>query len=300
MQYNEVDYVVALLRNRSKGVSYADVVENIFKSLGARAAWEHGDQGTLVADPVREQALHDAVVEVRTWLSRGWNVTSFLDEDYPQQLRDIHEMPPLLWSRGELTPSERAIAIVGTRNPSQQSLQYVDELVSGLVPLGFTIVSGLAAGIDTRAHEAALDEHGRTVAIIGTGIDVSYPKTNAQLQERIACRGLVLSQFWPGSAPTKISFPMRNAVMSGYSRASIIVEAGENSGTRIQARLALAHGRPIIITERVVSTTVWGKKLIGIPGVTVVQSAHEGIIAAKQLLEGPPAFVQEALTVLAQ
>jgi DNA processing protein len=110
MQYNEVDYVVALLRNRSTSVSYSDVVENIFNSLGARAAWEHGDQGTLVADPVREQALHDAAAEVRTWLSRGWNVTSFLDEDYPQQLRDIHEMPPVLWSRGGVGAAVMGIA----------------------------------------------------------------------------------------------------------------------------------------------------------------------------------------------
>ncbi len=104
---------------------------------------------------------------------------------------------------------------------------------------GITVISGLAAGIDTAAHVAALDAGGRTVAVLGTGINRVYPAANRELQERIACEGLVLSQFWPDAAATKKSFPLRNATMSGYGRVTIVGEAGETSGARIQARVCV-------------------------------------------------------------
>src|SRR5581483_252563 len=112
-------------------------------------------------------------------------------------------------------------------------------------------ISGLAAGIDTAAHTAALESGGRTVAVIGTGITRCYPAANIELQEAIAHSGLVLSQFWPESSASKASFPMRNATMSAYGRATIVVEASEQSGARIQARLAVAHGRPVVLMNSV-------------------------------------------------
>jgi DNA processing protein len=112
-----------------------------------------------------------------------------------------------------------------------------------------TVVSGLAEGIDTAAHRAALDHGGRTVAVIGTGLRNVYPASNRPLQDRIGREHLVLSQFWPDASPTKTSFPMRNAVMSGYAAATVVIEAGWKSGARMQARLALEHGRPVFLHE---------------------------------------------------
>jgi DNA processing protein len=140
---------------------------------------------------------------------------------------------------------------------------------------GLTVIAGLAAGIDTAAHRAALDSHGRTVGVIGTGIRKYYPADNRELQDQIARDGLLLSQFYPDAPPSKTSFPMRNATMSGYGIATVVVEAGEKSGARIQARLAVEHGRPVILSDMVVEANEWAKKLCSRPGVYVASSVGE-------------------------
>jgi predicted Rossmann fold nucleotide-binding protein DprA/Smf involved in DNA uptake len=150
------------------------------------------------------------------------------------------------------------------------------------------VIAGLAKGIDTAAHTAALEAGGRTVAVIGTGITKCYPAENRQLQDRIATEGLVLSQFWPDSPPTKHTFPMRNAVMSGYGRATIVVEAGERSGARIQARQTVAHGRPVILTDLVVKANKWSAALINRPGVHVASSPAEIMSIVEDIAAGPP------------
>jgi DNA processing protein len=137
------------------------------------------------------------------------------------------------------------------------------DIARALVARKMTVVSGLARGIDTAAHRAALDAGGRTVAVIGTGIGRAYPAENHALQDEIASRGLVLSQFWPDASPDKRSFPMRNATMSGYGLATVVVEAGEKSGARIQARVAVEHGRQVILTDRVVARNTWARELLG-------------------------------------
>jgi DNA processing protein len=156
-----------------------------------------------------------------------------------------------------------------------------------LVSKGLTVIAGLAAGIDTAAHRAALDGGGRTVAFLGTGITQSYPASNRTLQNEIAERGLLLSQFYPDAPPTKQSFPMRNATMSGYGLATIVIEAGEHSGTRIQARLAGEHGRSVILTDRVAGTTTWGAALAERPNVYVVSSTSELAQAINDVREAP-------------
>jgi DNA processing protein len=135
-----------------------------------------------------------------------------------------------------------------------------------------TVIAGLARGIDTSAHQATLDAGGRTVAVIGTGIGRVYPAENRGLHREIASRGLVLSQFWPDAPPHKHTFLMRNATMSGYGLATVVVEAGEKSGARAQARMAVEHGRQVILTDRVVAGNEWAQKLVGRPGVHVASS----------------------------
>ncbi|WP_196449157.1 DNA-processing protein DprA [Planomonospora sp. ID82291] len=143
-----------------------------------------------------------------------------------------------MFSRGALLEDRRAIAVVGTRQASEQGLRIASAVARELALNKVTVVSGLARGIDIAVHRAALEAGGRTVAVIGTGINRFYPSENRALQQRIAQEGAVVSQFWPDAPPSKQSFPMRNAVMSGYAAATVVVEAPWKSGARIQARLA--------------------------------------------------------------
>ncbi len=214
---------------------------------------------------------------IRNWESLGYKFMTYLDSEYPIQLREIHDFPPFLFARGTPAPEpqrEPGISIVGSRSASPAAIRDAGALALALARAGVTVISGLAAGIDAAAHSAALSIGGRTVGIIGTGIDKYYPKSSEAIQRRLEKGdGLVLSQFWPGSSPTKYSFPMRNTVMSGYSRGTVIVEASEKSGTRHQAQRAVQHGRPLVLSRAVASDTSWGRKLSSDPKRTEVYVA---------------------------
>ena len=176
--------------------------------------------------------------------------------EYPNKLRDAEDPVELLYYRGWWDLVEtRSVAIVGTREPSHQALENTSRLVGLLIKDGFTIVSGLARGIDTAAHTAAIEKGGKTIAVLGTPLTHSYPKENAELQERIAKDFLLVSQV-PVYRYSKQDFrrnrgffPERNKTMSALTEATIIVEAGQTSGTLIQARAALKQRRKLFILE---------------------------------------------------
>jgi DNA processing protein len=176
--------------------------------------------------------------------------------DYPGKLRDAKYPVEMLYYRGawELTET-KCVAVVGTRNPTPDGIQRADRLARELVARDYTVVSGLAAGIDTAAHTGALEAKGRTIAVIGTPLGVVYPKENAQLQERIAADFTVISQvpvlrYERQKVPqNRLFFPERNVTMSALTEATIIVEAGETSGTLVQARAALHQGRKLFILD---------------------------------------------------
>jgi DNA processing protein len=199
-----------------------------------------------------EAELERAGGLIRSWNERGIGIIATSDEGYPINLRALSDRPPALFVRGRLLQADtRSVAVVGTRRPSALGLARARDAASRLVDAGYTIVSGLAAGIDTAAHAAALGGGGRTVAVLGTGVDRYYPSQNRVLQERIASRCAVVSCFQPGSPPTRHSFPIRNRVMSGLALATVIVEASATSGTRIQARTSTEQGRPVVMLEDV-------------------------------------------------
>jgi DNA processing protein len=175
-----------------------------------------------------------------------------------------------------------SVAVVGTRQPAPRGIDQARQLAAGLVANGVPVISGLAAGIDTAALTAALTAGGRAVAVIGTGFDRAYPPQNAGLQDEIAAKGLVISQFPPGSPPTKASFPMRNAVMSGYALATVVVEAADRSGSRVQARLALQHGRHVFLMGSLLEHE-WARDYAERPGVTVVESADDVFAGLQRL-----------------
>lgn len=237
--------LVALLRVRPGGVTWSQVVADVADAGSARAVWGRLVPATLFEQDLdTDHALLQAGEDVARWHGADFTFLTFPDMQYPARLREVHQMPPVLFARGRLVSGDRGVCVVGSRNASPEGLAFARQAASALVDQGLTVVSGLAAGIDAAAHQAALEGGGRTVAVIGTGIQRAYPVENAALQERIATEGLVVSEFWPDAAPTKRSFPMRNAVMSAYGLATVVVEAGDTSGARIQARLAVERVAP--------------------------------------------------------
>jgi len=214
--------------------------------------------------------------DVERWQREGMTVITILDDSYPANLRTIHNLPPLLFVAGELLPADEwSVAVVGTRRATDAGVELARSISTGLVEREYTVVSGLAEGIDGAAHQATLDAGGRTVAVIGTGLRRSYPTKNAALQKQLARDAAVISQFWPDQPPTRTTFPMRNAVMSGFALATVVVEATERSGARMQARLALEHGRRVYLPKALVQRHDWARDYADRPGTTVVSSAAE-------------------------
>jgi DNA processing protein len=283
--------LVALLRR--PGARWSEIALDIQETASAKSVLTRavGQTDSLFPDErAVDELIEAAAAEIAVWEAEGTSVHAFFDDRYPRQLRGIREMPPILFTRGMLQPDPRAIAVVGSRSATDEGLRIAGTVAESLAGRGVTVVSGLAKGIDTAAHKAALDAGGRTVAVIGTGIRQCYPPANRQLQEHIAEVGLVVSQFWPDAAPTKQSFPMRNAVMSGYAAATVVVEAGWKSGARIQARLALQHGRPVVLTNQVMRHD-WAQSFAENPGVHVVHSTGDLLAVVDDILHRLPADI---------
>ena len=171
---------------------------------------------------------------------------ALVDDDYPSWLKEIIDPPLALFYRGDLSlVRQPMVAVVGSRRASPYGLNAARELARQLVTAGVAVVSGLARGIDAAAHEAALSASGRTIAVLGTGIDVVYPRSHRRLARAIEENGLVLSEFAPGTPPLAQNFPIRNRVISGLSLGVVIVEATSRSGSLITARTAAEQGREV-------------------------------------------------------
>jgi len=174
------------------------------------------------------------------------HAVTLIDDDYPPLLREISDPPLALFYRGDLAIARGPlVAVVGSRRASPYALNAARELTTSLAKSGAGIVSGLARGIDAAAHEAALDANAPTIAVLGTGIDVVYPKSNRRLYRAIEERGLMLSEFPPGTPPLPPNFPIRNRVISGLAHGTLIVEATSRSGSLITARTAAEQGREV-------------------------------------------------------
>lgn len=177
------------------------------------------------------------------------DVVFFDDEDYPELLREIHDPPAMLFYRGRLPERDRlSIAVVGTRRATSYGIDAAKRISYDLAKEGTLVVSGLALGIDSAAARGALDantENCATAAVLGCGIDTIYPIENRRLFEEIAERGVILTEFWPSTAPERHNFPMRNRIMAGMTRGTLVVEAGERSGSRITANFARDEGREV-------------------------------------------------------
>ncbi|MBV9578793.1 MAG: DNA-protecting protein DprA [Chloroflexi bacterium] len=225
---------------------------------------------------------------------------TLLDEDYPLNLRTVADPPPVLFARGSLTAADAtAVALVGTRRASGYGMAVADRLSEDLAAAGVTLVSGLAKGIDTVVHRAAVKAGGRTIAVLGNGLDQVYPAQNASLARAIVetHAGALVSEFAPGVPPDAVNFPRRNRIISGLSLVTVIVEAGEPSGALITADFALEQGRDVLtVPGSIFSPTCAGTNQLLKQGATPVTSADDILdVLRSSALSAPPAVDDNAL-----
>ncbi|HEX9006493.1 MAG TPA: DNA-processing protein DprA, partial [Bacteroidota bacterium] len=233
------------------------------------------------------------------------------DEEYPPHLRAIYDPPPLLFVRGTIEPSDASsVALVGTRAPSAYGLQAAQRFAAGLARLGVAVVSGLARGIDTAAHAAALGAGGRTLAVIGSGIDVPYPPENRGLAARIAACGAVVSEYPMGTKPDAGNFPRRNRIISGITLGTVVVETAVDGGAMITARTALDQNREVFAYPAAVreGTAAGTNRLIREGKALLVESVDDVLAEFGSRLGGPavrsrpaaPEAARPALTLFEQ
>ncbi len=218
-------------------------------------------------------AYEDAVDQQQLMIDEGVELLSFFDPRYPPLLREIFDPPAVLFAKGRVELLQRhCLAVVGTRRPTAYGHAAAERLASDLAHAGLTIVSGMARGIDTSAHQAALKTGGDTIAVFGCGIDVLYPVENRKLYDSIARNGLLISEFPMGSPAYPQNFPIRNRIVSGISEGVLIIEGAQYSGSAITARLASEQGRETFaVPGNITSKMSWGPNLLIKSGAKLVQ-----------------------------
>ncbi len=203
--------------------------------------------GAEIASLIKQKLDLDFGARLVDWADKNdCGITTLVDPDYPMQLRQLYDAPPFFFHKGELiADDDRSIAIVGSRNATDYGRATAARIAGELSRHGVTIVSGMAIGVDSTSHWAALEAGGRTIAVLGSGIDVIYPHNNKKLYNKIAGQGAVISEFYPGTKPNPGNFPRRNRIIAGLSQGVIVVEAGEKSGALLTADLALSQNRKL-------------------------------------------------------
>lgn len=194
--------------------------------------------------------------QIIEWADKnGYKILTLIDQGYPACLRELYDPPPFLFLKGALTADDsRAIAMVGSRIATEYGRSMAMQIAGAMARHGVTVISGMALGIDATSHRGALAAGGRTIAVLGSGIDVIYPRENKKLYEQIAEEGAVLSEFFPGVDPSPGHFPRRNRIIAGLSRGVVVIEAGAKSGALLTADLALAYGKELFAVPGNVSS----------------------------------------------
>ena len=274
-----------------KLVQLFDGVENLFKSslteLEAAGLPAASAQSLALG-----KSLELAADELDRVKSMGASVVPLDAGNYPKRLQEIYDPPLVLYLNGNAEViSQVGLAVVGTRHPTPYGSGIAERLTSDLAARGLVIISGMARGIDTAAHRGALNGHGKTVAVWGTGIDVTYPKENQKLADQIlASGGAIISEFPLGTFPAPQNFPIRNRIISGMSIGVLVIEAGEYSGTRVTARCALEQGRDVYaVPGNVTNKLSWGPN-------TLIKQGAALVATWEDVWEALPADIRLALT----
>ena len=252
MEYDKLKYWLAL--KSIAGIGNV-VLPALIDSFGTLEAIFSASAAELQTAPGITKKAAAAVAGFKNWdnikksleliENAGINIVTYQDELYPAKLLEIYDRPPFLYVKGSLKKEDINISIVGSRLASTYGKYTTERISRELALRGVTIVSGLARGIDSAAHRGALAAQGRTIAVLGTGLDVIYPPENKKLFTAIGQNGAVVSEFPLGTPPHAFNFPARNRIISGMSYGVVVVEAGEKSGSLITARLALEQGREV-------------------------------------------------------
>lgn len=246
-------------------------------------------------DAARKRAQPEEVLERVE--SLGITVVTLLCDSYPRLLAHIPAAPPVLYVKGALEPDdENAVAIVGTRRATSYGRRVSEEIAAGLASAGVTVVSGLARGIDGCAHQGALRGGGRTIAVLASGVDVIYPSDHRELSERIIASGALVSDYPPGTKPDGPNFPARNRIISGLSRATLVIEAPKRSGALITVDFAADQGRDVMVVPGDASSSASeGSNRLLRDGARAVMSASD-MLEDLGIAQSPEVeLVQEAL-----
>jgi DNA processing protein len=227
-------------------------------------------------------------------IEAGARIISFGDDEYPPRLKEIYDPPPILFVKGDARAlAQPGLAMVGTRHPTSYGSGMAERLAADLAARGLVIISGLARGVDTASHRGAVMAKGKSVAVLGTGIDVMYPKENTRLtQQMLALGGALITEFPVGTAPTPQNFPIRNRIISGMSVGVLVVEAAEYSGTRITSRLALEQNREVFaVPGNVTNKESWGPN-------TLIKQGAKLVATWEDVWEELPTDVQVELSAI--
>jgi len=235
----------------------------------------------------------DVENQVKLIEQKGITALSFESPAYPEMLREIEDAPLILYMKGNIIPQDRyAISVVGSRKLTEYGASVADNFAGNLASMGFTIISGMARGVDSLSHRAALKAGGRTIAVLGSGVDVTYPPENKALMEKIIESGSVISEFPPGTLPDKENFPRRNRIISGLSLGVLVVEATSDSGALITARYATDQGREVFaIPGNITSANSEGTNKLIQNGARLVRHAHDIVEELAPVLKG---FIRSA------
>ena len=241
---------------------------------------------------IQSRSYREIASEIYDWcIHEGCRFLVRGNSGYPPLLEEIYDPPLILYAHGHLEVLEQAcIAIVGTRKPTVYGLQMAQGIASDLGSRGISVVSGLARGIDAAAHRGCIEGDGSTIAILGCGIDVVYPREHRQLTQKILQKGLLLSEFPPGTSPAPQNFPVRNRIISGLALGALIIEASEYSGSLITARLAMEQNREVFaLPGNLTSPQSFGPNFLIKQGAKLVQTWRDVVE------ELPPEIRQEIL-----
>lgn len=262
--------------------------ENILAARSSQLEQIQGISRPLAQNIPDWEKYADPAEEDRKTRESGARIITAEDDEYPPLLREIHDPPIVLYVRGRIEERDRhAIAVVGSRKPSHYALECAKKLGFQMAYSGLTVVSGLARGIDTAAHQGALAAKGRTIAVIGAGLGHLYPPENAQLAERIAESGAVISEFPFDTKPDRQTFPIRNRIVTGMSYGTLVVEAGANSGALISANMAAEQGRTLYaVPGRIDQPTCLGSNRL-------IQQGAKLVITAGDILDDLPMMFKE-------
>jgi DNA processing protein len=272
-------------------LSYFGSAEVAWKASARDWAAAGIDHKTIDSASPRRGRL-DLEREVERVAQAGAHVVTWEDGSYPPLLKHVADAPPVLYVRGSIQPAdELSIAVVGTRRASVYGKQVCERLVQEIAGRGVTVVSGLARGIDAIAHRAALAAGGRTIAVVGCGADVVYPPEHAGLARDVVANGAIVSEYPIGSAPDAGNFPPRNRIISGMTRSTLVVEAGETSGALITANYAVEQGRDVLaVPGSILSPGCVGTNRLIQQGAKLIQDVGDifdelNVVAVGQQLE---------------